>query len=122
MLPLVSSMTTTVIGWISFSKKTIGCGFSLSKTSKSSCVRPGTSRRCASATVDEQRDDLRARLECRSLRGGCCAASAIDTDGRERHGARHPFQTGHGIQLSAMPVPSRAPLRSPARAPSAISL
>ena len=51
MLPLVSSITTTVIGWISFWKNTIDCSFSLSRISKSSFVRLGTRRFCASVTV-----------------------------------------------------------------------
>ena len=73
MLPLVSSMTTTVIGWTSFWKKMIGCGFSLSKTSNSSCVRPGTSRRVASATVTNSETTCVPDLNvgpCAA--GGCC--------------------------------------------------
>ena len=35
MLALVSSMTTTVIGWISLTKRSIACGLSLSRISKS---------------------------------------------------------------------------------------
>ena len=76
MLPLVSSMTTTEIGWISFWKNTIGCGLSLSKTSNSSCVRPATSRLCASATVTKS--DTTWVPDLNVGPGGCCASTAID--------------------------------------------
>ena len=72
MLPLVSSMTTTVIGWTSLSKKTSGCGLSLSNTSKSSCVRSGTRRFCASVTV------AKSETTCvPDLKVGCWAAEAL---------------------------------------------
>ena len=51
MLPLVSSMTTTVIGWLSASKRMIGVGLPLSRMSKSSFTRSGTSRLAVSVTV-----------------------------------------------------------------------
>ena len=51
MLPLVSSMTMTVIGCVSFWKNTSGCGFSLSNTSKSLCCKSGTRRFWESITV-----------------------------------------------------------------------
>ena len=51
MLPLVSSMTTAVIGRTALSKSVISCGLVLSRTWKSSFVRSGTSRPCASVTV-----------------------------------------------------------------------
>src|SRR5262245_58982938 len=48
----------------------IGCGLSLSKTSKSSCTRPGTSRPCASTTVTN------SDTTCvPDLKVGCCWAS-----------------------------------------------
>ena len=53
MLPLVSSITTTVMGWASFSKeRQSAAACSLSRISKSVlCQRSGISRRWASVTV-----------------------------------------------------------------------
>src|SRR6476620_237764 len=51
MLPLVSSMTTTLIGCGLLSKVVSVCSLPLSCTSKSSCTRSGTRRLSASVTV-----------------------------------------------------------------------
>ncbi len=51
MLPLVSSITATVIGVGLFSNTLTACGLPLSRTSKSPCVRSGTSRLVLSVTV-----------------------------------------------------------------------
>ena len=94
MLPLVSSMTTTVIGCISFSKKTSGCGFSLSKTSKSSCTRSGTRRFCASVTVANSET-----IWVPDLNVGCCAASV--GQGQAEGDATTNACLSHALQLSA---------------------
>ncbi len=51
MLPLVSSITTAVIGRTALSKSAISCGRLLSRIWKSSLTRSGTRRPCASVTV-----------------------------------------------------------------------
>ncbi len=51
MLPLLSSMTTAVKGWVWFSKTTMSWRAVLSRISKSSRVRFGTSAPCMSVTV-----------------------------------------------------------------------
>jgi hypothetical protein len=51
MLPLRSSINTTVIGWTSLEKTVIGCGLPLSRISKSSRARFGTSRPSRLVTV-----------------------------------------------------------------------
>ena len=47
----MSSMMTTVMGWISLEKSVISRGVPLSRTVKSSLTRSGTSRPSASLTV-----------------------------------------------------------------------
>src|SRR5512137_162844 len=51
MLPLRSSIITTMIGWMSLAKMLMACGLPLSRISKSSRPRSGTSRPSASVTV-----------------------------------------------------------------------
>ena len=51
MLPLLSSMTTAVMGCVWFSKTTSSWRTLLSRISKSSRVRFGTSAPCGSVTV-----------------------------------------------------------------------
>ena len=51
MLPLVSSITTGVIGRTVLSNTEISCGMPLSRTVKSSFVRFGTRRPAESVTV-----------------------------------------------------------------------
>ena len=51
MLPLLSIITIVVMGVGLFSKMLTVCSFPLSRISKSSCTRSGTSRRCWSVTV-----------------------------------------------------------------------
>ena len=94
MLPLVSSMTTTEIGWMSFSKKTIGCGFSLSKHLEVVLHEVRHEALLRVGDRGEQRDDLRAGLEGRLLRGDRRQAQA------EGERERHPEpRVSHGFSL-----------------------
>ena len=98
MLALVSSMTTTVIGCVSLSKKVSGCGLSLSKTSKSSFVRFGTSRCSASVTVAN--NDTRF---VPALKVGCLGRRDRRGGGDQNHARdRTPGRTGHHSHESSL--------------------
>ena len=87
MLALVSSMTTTVIGWVSFWKKTSVWGLSLSRTSKSSLVRLGTRRCSASVTVAKSDTTFVPALKVGACADATVAAAAARTTpaiGRQR--------------------------------------
>ena len=91
MLALKSSITTTVKGCVSFWKNVISCGFPLSRIVNSSRSRFGTSRPCASMTVESTGDDARARFERRLLREGCGTREHHESTGQKR-----PFEPHTG--------------------------
>ena len=105
MLPLVSSMTTTVIGRTSLSKSDSSTGFSLSKTAKSSCTRPGTRRRSGSSTVTKSGTVTFGFDRNVGCCGACSAASAVSE--APPHGEPAGVKTdGASAQASAAAVPT----------------
>ena len=106
MLPLVSSMAITVIGWISLSKKMIGWGFSLSNTSKSLCTRFGTRRFCASSTVANSDTTWVPTLNVGCCGGGCWAARTAE---RSSEPSTPPFKVMCPLYCNPCPRAAESP-------------